>query len=289
MKKFTVKPVPSGDNKGKVGVFDGDEFVGLASGVDDMYADELEELRKLKKGSMQEHEEVKAKMAELKAKVDADAAELEELRKMKTSMSAQATELAELRKLKSRAAKGGDLYIKHEDDEGDETAGLKKLVEDHRKREGVVACLTEFAKTEPGEKTMLLAEDMLAQGKLSMAGYLQSQKIDRLLDAAMKKGKLLPKQRQSMYLLAVADYASAEALLKEAQPVVDTKIHGFEGEGDGGVRASQELDSLVAAYMTENKGANRADALLYVTRKNPELWEQHKRESVVLRETVREK
>ncbi len=286
MKKLTIKPIPSGDQKGKPGVFDGDEQIGMAAGLDEMHADELEELRRLKKTKASEYDAMQASMAELKAKLEANTGELEELRGLKASMTAQASELAELRQLKARAAKGGDLYIKHEgdDNDGDETAGLKKLVEDHRKRQAAVACLTEFAKTDPGEKTMLLAEDMLASGKLSMIGYLQSQKIERLLDGAIKKGKLLPKQRQSMYMLAVADYASAEALLKEAQPVVDTKIHGFEGEGEGGVRASQELDALIAAYMTENKGSNRADALLYVTRKNPELWEQHKRESVILHE-----
>ena len=311
MAKFKLKKITSGDDKGKHGIFDGDQMVGVADAgtledyANELHADELDELRKLKaskKMKADDHDDDSCPNSdELKKlrlrvgdgpiqKLEASAAELTTL---KAKYAEDMAELDELRKLKAKA-KAGDLYIKHQDDD-DSKADMKKMTEKLgitltevdreltpvRKLE--VACLKEFAETDSGEKSMQLAESLLDKGRLTTGGYLKAQKIDRLLDQAIRQAKILPKQRKAMYLLAIQDFDQVSALLADSKPVLDLSIRGIEGSGNETMKASEELETMVVQYMKE-KSVDRATALRDVTRKNPELWRRHTQQTATLME-----
>lgn len=300
MKKFSMKKLAGK----KAGIFDGDEQVGMVSAdeleelAEDMYADELEELAEFQKcgdlkslkSKLAEYEELKKGSKKL---AETDMAELEELRKMKASTKKDMEELEELRKLKARTQKGGDLYIKHEgdddDDDQDGQKSMKKLTEvvktqnANRVAEADRVCLSELAKTEPGEKTELLADDMISRGTLSLAGFRKHGRIEKMLDSAIQKGKVLPKQRQTLYELAVADFDRVQQLLNEAKAVLDLSERGIPGS-EATQTATQELDAMIATYRKEHATADYAEALKEVTRLHPELWSRHKEQSQILKE-----
>lgn len=292
MKKFKMKKLVKGDDKGKHGIFDGDEQVGVLE-ADELTACDLAELtgRKLIEASefseLQELRKLKATYDEAMKGNEKMAESLAELTTLRASAKKMEQELTSLRALNARMAKGGDLFIKHEDDEDDAQAGLTELVREHKARTKEVAILTEFAKAKPGEETMILAEAKLGSGELSMAAYIRSQKIERLVDGAIKEGKVLPKNREAIYRLAIADFESTSQYLKEARPVLDLKTHGISGRNES-ESAKVELDQQVKQYMTDHK-STYAEALKEVTRKNPELWRRHQTESAILVDSTTER
>jgi Mu-like prophage I protein len=302
MKKLSMKKLTKGEGKGKHGIFDGDEAIGmvdadeLAELAEEMHADELDELGEYKqcgdlkslKKKLEELEELK-KSGSGKKLSETEMAELEELR---ASSKKNMEELEELRKLKARTQKGGDLAVDGDgDDDGDDQKSMKKLTDVVKAHNAAkvnaqdVQCLSEFAKAEPGEKTELLADDMLTRGKLSLSGFRKHQRIERMIDGAIAKGKLLPKQRQAMYELAIANFDSVSKLLSEAKAVVDLKEHGIAGDNQE-KSAVEELDALTTAYLSEHKDKTYADALKAVTTQHPDLWRRH-RESLVARKEAR--
>lgn len=266
-KQFKMKKL-AGDDKGKTGIFDGDEMIGMVS------AAELAELAEAEFSSTKKALEDKiAKMT-----VDSEC-DQEELRKLKASGGKAAEEL---QSLKAKTAKGGDLYIKHDGDDEDGAAltRLTELVRQTNAHKTDFACLTEFAKETDPDKSELLAEDLLVRGKLTTAGFLRHQRIEKLVDTAVRKGKITPKLRQPMYELAISNFENVQALLGEMKPMVDLKEHGLQGTEDG-LTATQEIDARIKQYLTENKDSNYADALKFVARKDPALYERHKESSAV--------
>lgn len=301
LKTLKMKKVPDGEHKGKTGIFDGEDMVGLADDAS------------LK--SCAPADESMAELAELKktaALTAADKSELEGLRKMKAKAEEDMAELAEFRKLKAKT-KAGKLKIVEDaqadgagnadEDEDEDTKEAKAEMTELSEKLGIrfervdlrelkdqkaeVVCLTEFAKAAPGDATMTLAETLMAKNKLTMPGYLRAQKIERLIDGAIKKGKLLPKQRQPMYELAIANYDAVAAFLNEAKAVIDLKSHGIEGTGAEGSNATDELNAAVTAFMTERK-VSYTEALRMVTAKNPELWTRHQKSTQILAESSAE-
>jgi hypothetical protein len=126
--------------------------------------------------------------------------------------------------------------------------------------------------------------DLMEAGKLADAGrvrfstILQAQEAERRVEAAVKAGKVLPKNRAHALKLALSDAAGFNALVEQAQPVVDLRSHGHAGGGEQPT-AQQALMAEVNAYAKENKCSVGA-ALSEVTKRKPDLWRQYSEEIV---------
>jgi len=126
--------------------------------------------------------------------------------------------------------------------------------------------------------------DLAEAGRLADAGrvrfstILQAQEAERKVEAAVKAGKVLPKNRAHALKLALSDAAGFSALVEQAQPVVDLRSHGHAGGGEQPT-AQQALMAEVNAYAKENKCSVGA-ALSEVTKRKPDLWRQYSEEIV---------
>jgi phage I-like protein len=138
------------------------------------------------------------------------------------------------------------------------------------------ACLIEFAKV-PALQFLEKAEEFANAGKLGTPGFLRAQKIAKLVDDAIAGGKILPKQREAMFSLAIADYAHTAAYLSELKPAIDLSVRGFQG-GEGALTAREEMEARITTYLTDHKEARYADALRAVTTTDPEFYERYKEE-----------
>ncbi len=247
VKQFKLKKLAEGEHKGKTGVFEDATLVGLGEG-----------------------EPVTMKAFQLK-KVTAG----EHSGKHGVFEGDEIVGLVDDALMRSYAA----LCMPDPDDEGDAEAMKAKHLTEARRADTL--CLTEFAKAKPGE-VLTLAEKMVEEGRLTMPGFIRAQKIERLIDGAITGGRLLPKQRASMFALAIADYDAAAAMLKDAAPVVDLKTHGIAGEGSTSATAREELKARTTTYMNEHKGSSYADALRAVTAQDPAFYEKYKKEQAVM-------
>jgi phage I-like protein len=113
-----------------------------------------------------------------------------------------------------------------------------------------------------------------------------AQEAERKVDAAVKAGKVLPKNRQPALRIALSDAAAFTALVEEARPVVDLKTHGHAGGGEQPT-AQQALMAEVNAYAKENK-VSISVALSEVTKRKPDLWREYSEEIVAVAESARE-
>ena len=187
----------------------------------------------------------------------------------------------------------------HEDGkgEGDGKDG-KKLAEVFAAEIGLpgrslvdIAALVKRGAEAPQDQFAALSEsihegriDLMEAGKLADAGrvrfstILQAQEAERRVEAAVKAGKVLPKNRAHALKLALSDAAGFNALVEQAQPVVDLRSHGHAGGGEQPT-AQQALMAEVNAYAKENKCSVGA-ALSEVTKRKPDLWRQYSEEIV---------
>lgn len=273
MKSLKAKKLADGDNKGKHGVYDGEEQVGV---LDELPMDsaEMAELSALRTKCSDQDNQIK----ELKASVEANACDKEEL--------------TNLRALHAKA-KAGELVIKHAPDGGTINEEMKELenklgiklnevvdtgVTPEKQQE--IAVLRELATVSPGEAAQDKAEQLLEENKLTTASFIRHQRIERKLSEALEKGKMLPSQYKHYYNLAIDNFDAVVQLLAEAKPVVDLSTKGIAGNGNEPVSAVDELNSKVKELMKETK-CSYEQALTEVTRKDPGLWERHQNESRV--------
>jgi phage I-like protein len=98
------------------------------------------------------------------------------------------------------------------------------------------------------------------------------------VEAAVKAGKVLPKNRAHALKLALSDASAFAALVEQARPVVDLRSHGHAGGGEQPT-AQQALMAEVNAYAKEHKCSVSA-ALSEVTKREPDLWQQYSEEIV---------
>jgi len=123
-------------------------------------------------------------------------------------------------------------------------------------------------------------------GKVRFSDVLAAQEAERKVEAAIKAGKVLPKNRGAAFKLALSDAAGFTALLEEAKPVVDLRAHGHAGAGETPT-AQQSLMAEVNAYAKENK-CSLSVALSEITKAKPELWRQYSEEVVMAVEASQE-
>ena len=121
-------------------------------------------------------------------------------------------------------------------------------------------------------------------GRVSFAAILHAQEAQGRVEAAVKAGKVLPRNRAHALKLALSDAAAFGALIEQGRPAVDLRSHGHAGGGEQPT-AQQALMAEVNAYAKENK-CSLGVALSEVTRRNPDLWQQYSEEVVTAVESV---
>jgi hypothetical protein len=123
-------------------------------------------------------------------------------------------------------------------------------------------------------------------GRVRFSTVLQAQEAERKVEAAVKAGKVLPKNRAHALKLALSDAAAFAALVEQGRPAVDLRSRGHAGGGEQPT-AQQALMAEVNAYAKENKCSIGA-ALSEVTKRNPDLWQQYSEEIVTAVEAAQE-
>jgi len=157
-------------------------------------------------------------------------------------------------------------------------------------KRGVEAPQDQFAGLLPalheGKVNLSEAGALADAGKVKFSTIMLAQEAERKVDAAVKAGKVLPKNRQPALRIALSDAAAFTALVEEARPVVDLKTHGHAGGGEQPT-AQQALMAEVNAYAKENK-VSISVALSEVTKRKPDLWREYSEEIVAVAESARE-
>jgi len=157
-------------------------------------------------------------------------------------------------------------------------------------KRGIEAPLDQFAALSEsihnGRINLLEAGKLADAGRVSFSTILRAQESERRVEAAVRAGKVLPKNRAQALKLALSDATLFSALVEQARPVVDLRSHGHAGGGEQPT-AQQALMAEVNAYAKENKCSLSA-ALSDVTKRNPDLWRQYSEEIVTAVEAAAE-
>jgi hypothetical protein len=162
-----------------------------------------------------------------------------------------------------------------------------------------IAAIVRHAMEAPQDQFAALSEsihdgrlNLVEAGKLADAGLvrfstiLKAQEAERKVEAAVKAGKVLPKNRAHALKLALSDAGAFSALVEQARSVVDLRSHGHAGGGEQPT-AQQALMAEVNAYAKENK-CSIGVALSEVTKRKPDLWQQYSEEVVIAVEAAQE-
>jgi hypothetical protein len=137
-----------------------------------------------------------------------------------------------------------------------------------------------------GKLNLIEAGKLADAGRVRFSTILQAQEAERKVDAAVKAGKVLPKNRAHALKVALSDAAAFTALVEEARPVVDLRSHGHAGGGEQPT-AQQALMAEVNAYAKENK-CPVSVALSEVTKRKPDLWREYSEEIVAVAQSASE-
>jgi len=157
-------------------------------------------------------------------------------------------------------------------------------------KRGIEAPLDQFAalseSIHDGRINLLEAGRLADAGRVSFSTILRAQEAERRVDAAVKAGNVLPKNRAYALKLALSDAAVFSALVEQGRPVVDLRSYGHAGGGEQPT-AQQALMAEVNSYAKENK-CSLSVALSDVTKRNPDLWRQYSEEIVTAVEAAQE-
>ncbi len=137
-----------------------------------------------------------------------------------------------------------------------------------------------------GKINLVEAGRLADAGRVRFSTILQAQEAERKVNAAVKAGKVLPKNRAHALKLALSDAAAFSALVEQARPVVDLRSHGHAGGGEA-TTSQQALMAEVNAYAKENK-CSVSVALSEITKRKPDLWREYSEEIVAVSEAASE-
>jgi hypothetical protein len=137
-----------------------------------------------------------------------------------------------------------------------------------------------------GRLNLVEAGKLADTGRVKFSTILQAQEAERKVEAAVKAGKVLPKNRAQALRVALSDAGAFGALVEQAHPVVDLRAHGHAGGGEQPT-AQQALMAEVNAYAKENK-CSVSVALSEVTKQKPDLWRDYSEEIVTAVEAAQE-
>jgi len=137
-----------------------------------------------------------------------------------------------------------------------------------------------------GKINLVEAGKLADAGRVRFSTILQAQEAERKVNAAVKAGKVLPKNRAHALKLALSDATGFSALVEQARPVVDLRRYGHAGGGEQPT-AQQALMAEVNAYAKENK-CSVSVALSEVTKRKPDLWREYSEEIVAVSQAAEE-
>jgi hypothetical protein len=129
-----------------------------------------------------------------------------------------------------------------------------------------------------GQLNLREAGALADAGKVKFSTILAAEDAGRKVDAAVKTGKVLPRNRAHALRVALSDTAAFGALVEQAQPVVDLRTRGHAGGGEQPT-AQQALMAEVNGYAQEHK-CSVSVALSEITKAKPELWREYSAEIV---------
>jgi hypothetical protein len=222
----------SSEHKGKIGVFDGEELIGVADGPEGWAP---------KGGNGDGDGEHSQKLAELFA----------------AELGLPGKSFADIAALVKRGSETPP----------DQFAALSESIHE-------------------GRINLREAGKLADTGRVRFSTILQAQEAERKVEAAVKAGKVLPKNRLHALKLALSDAAVFAALVEQARPVVDLRSYGHAGGGEQPT-AQQALMVEVNAYAKENK-CSLGVALSEVTKRKPDLWREYSEEIVMAVEAADE-
>jgi phage I-like protein len=132
--------------------------------------------------------------------------------------------------------------------------------------------LTEVAKG--GKIDTQKAVALADQGKITFADYIRAQEAEKMIDAAIQQGKILPRDRKFFFRDALERPAEFAEYAKNAPQAVKLGSVGFGDTERPSV--DEELDLGVKKLMSEKK-LGYPDAYRQFCKENPVLAEQYRR------------
>jgi phage I-like protein len=113
------------------------------------------------------------------------------------------------------------------------------------------------------------ASDLAAQGKISLAEYIKAQEAEKLLDAGVQTGKILPRDRAFFFNDALERPQEFADYLKNAVPLVTFGTTGFGCSQP--VSVDEEIALGVKRLMSEDRNLRYPQALKRILKENPDL------------------
>jgi len=119
-----------------------------------------------------------------------------------------------------------------------------------------------------------LLSEAEARGKSVPASEVFRGQVEQELEAAVKAGKILPRQRDDWRKIALADFPTFRKILRTQKPLVPVEPLGFSGAGPTDVQA--QVKYLAEQRMREQH-ISFGQALSEIGREQPDLVQQYRR------------
>ena len=126
----------------------------------------------------------------------------------------------------------------------------------------------------PLAQAATLLSEAEAQGKSVSALEFFRAEVERELDAAVKTGKLLPRQRDDWRKIALSDLPTFRRIVAAQKPLVPLRPVGFTGSGPDNVQAQVKI---LAEQRVRERNISFGQALSEIGRELPELAQQYRR------------
>jgi hypothetical protein len=119
-----------------------------------------------------------------------------------------------------------------------------------------------------------LLSEAQARGKSVPASEVFRGQVEQELEAAVKAGKILPRQRDDWRRIALADFPTFRKILGTQKPVVPVEPLGFSGAGPADVQAQVKF---LAEQRMRERHLSFGQALSEIGREQPDLVQQYRR------------
>ena len=126
----------------------------------------------------------------------------------------------------------------------------------------------------PLAQAATLLSETEAQGKSISALEFFRAEVERELDAAVKAGKVLPRQREDWHKIALSDLPTFRRIVQTQKPLVPLRPVGFSGTGPDNVQAQVKI---LTEQRVRERNISFGQALTEIGRELPELVQQYRR------------
>ena len=119
-----------------------------------------------------------------------------------------------------------------------------------------------------------LLSEAAARGKAVPASEVFRGQVEQELEAALKAGKILPRQRDDWRKIALADFPTFRKIVGMQKPLVPIEPLGFSGAGPTDVQAQVKF---LAEQRMRERHLSFGQALSEIGREQPDLVQQYRR------------